>query len=290
MASTDEQKERARRWFSELRDRLCAAFEALEDEYPGAPGSEAGRFMRKDWRRPTDDGSDGGGGTMALMKGRVFEKVGVNVSTVYGRFDPQFAKEIPGAQSDPRYWASGISLVAHMRSPRVPACHFNTRHIVTTKSWFGGGSDLTPMINEQRRRDHPDAKRFHDELKRTCDAHGPDYYDRFSKWCDEYFFIKYRNEPRGVGGIFYDYLETDWEKDFAFTRDVGLALLTVFPEIVRARMNEKATEAERDEQLVRRGRYAEFNLVYDRGTRFGLMTGGNVEAILMSLPPEVRWP
>jgi coproporphyrinogen III oxidase len=290
MVSTDERKERARAWFTELRDRVCAAFEAIENEYSGPQPGSPGRFARKDWRRPTDDGSDGGGGTMSIMKGRVFEKVGVNISTVYGRFDPQFAKEIPGAQTDPRYWASGISLVAHMHSPRVPACHFNTRHIVTTKSWFGGGSDLTPMLDEQRRRDHPDAIRFHDELKRACDRHGADYYDRFSKWCDEYFFIKYRNEPRGVGGIFYDYLENDWEKDFAFTRDVGLALLSVFPEIVRARMSEIWTEAERNEQLVRRGRYAEFNLVYDRGTRFGLMTGGNVEAILMSLPPEVRWP
>ena len=290
MVATEEQKERARAWFTELRDRLCAAFEAIENEYTGSPRIEPGRFARKPWQRPTDDGSDGGGGMMSIMKGRVFEKVGVNISTVHGRFDPQFAKEIPGAQTDPRYWASGISLVAHMRSPRVPACHFNTRHIVTTKSWFGGGSDLTPMLNEQRHRDHPDAMRFHGELKRACDAHGADYYDRFSKWCDEYFFIKYRNESRGVGGIFYDYLEDDWEKDFAFTRDVGLAVLSVFPEIVRAHMNENWTEAERNEQLVRRGRYAEFNLVYDRGTRFGLMTGGNVEAILMSLPPEVRWP
>ncbi len=290
MMSSDQQKESARGWFAELRDRLCAAFEALEDDYGGASAGEPGRFVRKEWRRPTDDGEDGGGGTMAVMKGRVFEKVGVNISTVYGRFDPQFAKEIPGAQSDPRYWASGISLVAHMRSPRVPACHFNTRYIVTTKSWFGGGSDLTPMLADQRRRDHPDATRFHARLKDACDAHGADYYDRFSKWCDEYFFIKYRNEPRGVGGIFYDYLENDWGKDFAFTRDVGLAVLSVFPEIVRARMNESWTETEREEQLVRRGRYVEFNLVYDRGTRFGLMTGGNVEAILMSLPPEVRWP
>ena len=288
--SSDEQKARARAWFTELRDRLCAAFEALEDEYSGPFDGKPGRFVRKDWKRPTDDGSDGGGGTMAVMKGRVFEKVGVNVSTVYGRFDPQFAKEIPGAQSDPRYWASGISLVAHMQSPRVPACHFNTRHIVTTKSWFGGGSDLTPLLADQRRRDHSDAMRFHSRLKDACDTHGADYYERFSKWCDEYFFIKYRNEPRGVGGIFYDYLENDWEKDFAFTQDVGRAVLSVYPELVRNRMNESWTEKERDEQLIRRGRYAEFNLVYDRGTRFGLMTGGNVEAILMSLPPEVRWP
>ena len=288
--SSDEQKARARAWFTELRDRLCAAFEALEDEYSASRKGAPGRFVRKDWKRPTDDGSDGGGGTMAIMKGRVFEKVGVNISTVFGRFDPQFAKEIPGAQSDPRYWASGISLVAHMQSPRVPACHFNTRHIVTTKSWFGGGSDLTPLLADQRRRDHPDAMRFHARLKDACDAHGADYYDRFSKWCDDYFFIKYRNEPRGVGGIFYDYVENDWDKDFAFTQDVGRAVLSVYPELVRNRMNEAWTETERDEQLIRRGRYAEFNLVYDRGTRFGLMTGGNVEAILMSLPPEVRWP
>src|SRR5262245_54229173 len=290
MKSMEERKERARIWFAELRDRLCAAFEAIESDSSGATEIKPGRFVRKDWRRPTEDGSDGGGGTMAIMKGRVFEKVGVNVSTVYGRFEPQFAKEIPGAQEDPRYWASGISLVAHMRSPRVPACHFNTRHIVTQKSWFGGGSDLTPMLDEQRRRDHAYAQMFHAALQLVCDAHDPDFYARFSKWCDEYFFIKFRNEPRGVGGIFYDYLERDWDKNFAFTRDVGRAVLSVFPVIVRTAMNEPWTEAERNEQLIRRGRYAEFNLVYDRGTKFGLMTGGNVEAILMSLPPEVRWP
>ena len=289
--SVEERKARANAWFGELRDRLCAAFERLEDEYAGPPSQfPAGKFERKSWKRPTEDGSDGGGGTMAIMRGRVFEKVGVNISTVHGKFEPQFAKEIPGAQTDPRYWASGISLVAHMRSPRVPACHFNTRHIVTQKSWFGGGSDLTPMLDEQRRRDHPHAETFHAALKHACDTHDPEYYARFSKWCDEYFFIKFRNEPRGVGGIFYDYLETDWARNFAFTREVGLAVLSVFPQIVRAAMNESWTEAERNEQLIRRGRYAEFNLVYDRGTKFGLMTGGNVEAILMSLPPEVRWP
>ena len=227
---------------------------------------------------------------MALMKGRVFEKVGVNISTVYGKFEPQFAKEIPGAQGDPSYWASGISLVAHMQSPRVPTIHFNTRHILTQKSWFGGGSDLTPMVAAQRTREHPNTQRFHAALKRVCDRHGEDYYARFSKWCDEYFFIKHRGETRGVGGIFYDYLETDWDKDFAFTRDVGLALLETYPAIVRDSMNENWTQAEREEQLVWRGRYAEFNLVYDRGTKFGLMTGGNTEAILMSLPPIVHWP
>ena len=286
----DERKRRAAQWFAELRDRLCAAFEAIEDEYTGAPGQAPGRFQRKEWRRPAADGVDGGGGSMALMKGRVFEKVGVNFSTVYGRFEPQFAKEIPGAQDDPSYWASGISLVAHMHNPKVPTAHFNTRHIVTARSWFGGGGDLTPMLAAQRTREHPNSIRFHDAFRRACDAHGADYYERFARWCDEYFFIKHRNEPRGIGGIFFDYLDNDWEKDFAFTRDVGRAFLEVYPAIVRATMYEPWSAAEKDEQLVRRGRYVEFNLVYDRGTKFGLMTGGNTEAILMSLPPEVRWP
>ena len=288
--TAEERKAAASRWFESLRDQICAAFEAIEDNYAGAPDRAAGRFQRKSWNRPTPDGSEGGGGTMAIMRGRVFEKVGVNVSTVHGRFEPQFAKEIPGAQDDPSYWASGISLVAHMHSPRVPTAHFNTRHIVTAKSWFGGGGDLTPMLAAQRTREHPNSTSFHAAFRRACDAHGPDYYDRFSKWCDEYFFIKHRSEPRGIGGIFYDYLETDWGKDFAFTQDVGRAFLAAYPPIVRTMMNEPWTQAEKDEQLVRRGRYAEFNLVYDRGTRFGLMTGGNTEAILMSLPPEVRWP
>ena len=289
-AAGEGRKAAAAAWFSLLRDRLCTAFEAIEDEYGDASDRPAGRFVRKDWKRPVPEGSDGGGGTMALMKGRVFEKVGVNISTVYGTFEPQFAKEIPGAQTDPRYWASGISLVAHMHNPRVPTAHFNTRHIVTQKSWFGGGGDLTPMLVEQRRPDHPNTLAFHAQFKRACDAHGAGYYDRFSKWCDEYFFIKHRGETRGVGGIFFDYLEQDWDKDFAFTRDAGLAFLAAYPSIVRTTMNEPWTAVEKNEQLVRRGRYAEFNLVYDRGTKFGLMTGGNVEAILMSLPPEVRWP
>jgi coproporphyrinogen III oxidase len=290
MTDTEQRKQAAAEWFADLRDRICSAFEAIEGEFAGMPNRAAGRFLRKDWKRPTSDGADGGGGTMAIMKGRVFEKVGVNVSTVYGRFDPQFAKEIPGAQEDPSYWASGISLVAHMHNPHVPTAHFNTRHIVTTRSWFGGGGDLTPMIAGQRTREHPNTIRFHAAFRRACDAHGADYYERFSRWCDEYFFIKHRNETRGVGGIFYDYLETDWRKDFAFTQDVGRAFLEVYPAIVRATMNESWEAAAKEEQLVRRGRYAEFNLVYDRGTRFGLMTGGNAEAILMSLPPEVRWP
>jgi coproporphyrinogen III oxidase len=288
----EQRKTRARAWFEELRDRLCTAFESIENEYSG-PLRElpAGRFVRKPWTRPPDEGADGGGGIMALMHGRVFEKVGVNASTVYGRFNPAFAKEIPGAAEDPRYWASGISVVAHMRSPRVPAAHFNTRYVVTRKAWFGGGGDLTPTIAVQRKHDHPLAQMFHEGFKRACDAHAPDYYARYAKACDEYFFLDHRNEPRGTGGIFYDNLASqDWEKDFAFARDVGLAFLETFPAIVRAQMNEPWTKEEREEQLIARGRYVEFNLLYDRGTRFGLATGGNVEAILMSLPPEVRWP
>jgi coproporphyrinogen III oxidase len=288
--SGEERKRIASEWFARLRDRLCSAFEAIEDEFAGVPEHPPGRFQCKDWKRPTPDGVDGGGGTMAVMKGRVFEKVGVNFSTVFGRFEPQYAKEIPGAQDDPSYWASGISLVAHMHSPRVPTAHFNTRHIVTTRSWFGGGGDLTPMAADQRTRNHPNTIRFHDAFRRACGKHGGDYYDRFSRWCDEYFFIRHRNETRGVGGIFYDYLDNDWAKDFAFTQDVGLAFLEAYPAIVRATMYEPWDSAAKEEQLIRRGRYAEFNLVYDRGTKFGLMTGGNAEAILMSLPPVVHWP
>lgn len=283
--TVEARQERAAAWFRTLRDRFCAAFEGLEDECEG--GSVApGRFERTIWKRPTEDGSDGGGGEMSIMKGRVFEKVGVNFSVVHGAFSPEFRDRIPGAADDPRFWASGISVVAHLCSPLVPAMHMNTRFIVTTKAWFGGGGDLTPIYPDEAA-----AARFHGALKAACDVYDPACYDRFREACDKYFFLPHRDEPRGAGGIFYDNLESgDWEADFAYTQSVGRAVLQAYPEIVRERMAAPWTEAQRAHQLVRRGRYVEFNLLCDRGTEFGLRTGGNVEAILMSLPPLVAWP
>ncbi|HEY2133314.1 MAG TPA: oxygen-dependent coproporphyrinogen oxidase [Acetobacteraceae bacterium] len=290
-APYDALRSSAQAWFEALRDRICAALEAIEDE-PDQPLAErpAGRFTRTAWDRPTEDASPGGGGVMSVMRGRVFEKVGVNVSTVWGEFSPEFRASIPGAAEDPRFWASGISLVAHMQSPLVPAAHFNTRMLITTKGWFGGGGDLTPMRLEAPEA-VADAETFHAALRGACDRHDPGYYPAFKAWCDRYFFLPHRNEPRGAGGIFFDHHATgDVAADFAFVRDVGTAFAESYAGIVRRRMHAPWTAEQRHHQLVRRGRYVEFNLIHDRGTLFGLKTGGNVEAILMSLPPEVRWP
>ncbi len=280
----ESRKAAATGWFAALRESICTTFESIETELSGTvmANQPAGRFSRKNWTR-----EGGGGGEMSLMHGRVFEKVGVNISTVHGEFSNEFRANIPGAAVDGKFWAGGISLVAHMQNPHVPAAHMNTRFIVTSNSWFGGGGDLTPLLIDS---DGAGAA-FHAGLKTACDAHDPAYYSRFSKWCDEYFYLPHRNEPRGAGGIFYDNLASgDWDADFAFTRDVGTSFRDTYAGIVRARMNRSWDEAERHQQLVRRGRYVEFNLLHDRGTLFGLKTGGNIEAILMSLPPEARWP
>jgi coproporphyrinogen III oxidase len=274
-------KDLAAKWFEELRNQICSSYELLEAEYSKIKNLLPGKFERKKWRR---DG--GGGGEMSIMRGNLFEKVGINISSVHGEFTETFGKQIPGTENDKSFFATGISIVSHMSSPKVPAMHFNTRYIETSKSWFGGGGDLTPMIPDER-----ETEKFHASFKNACDKHDPSYYPKFKKACDEYFYLKHRDEPRGVGGIFYDYLNSgNFNNDFAFTKDVGRAVHQIYPEIIKAKMLLPWNDEERQQQLIKRGRYVEFNLLYDRGTTFGLATGGNVEAILMSLPPIVKWP
>ena len=282
--TTDKQKQTAAEWFKTLRDQICASYEKLEQQCEGGNTSDLhpAKFERKTWQR-----EGGGGGEMSIMRGgRVFEKVGVNISTVHGQFNKEFAEKIPGAKdNDGEFWASGISLVAHMQSPLVPAVHMNTRMIVTSKQWFGGGADLTPMFPNDN-----DTNTFHAALKECCDRNDENYYKKYKEWCDQYFYLPHREEPRGIGGIFFDNLNTDnWDNDFAFTKDVGETFRDIYPKIVGEHMNKNWSEEEREYQLEKRGRYVEFNLLYDRGTTFGLKTGGNTEAILMSLPPEVKW-
>lgn len=288
----EHRKARASDWFRKVQKNLCNALELLEfsNNSELLDEAEAAKFTHKPWTR--GDGShDEGGGVMAMLHGKVFEKAGCHFSTVHGEFSPEFRAAIPGAEEDPRFWAAGVSFIAHPANPHAPTAHMNTRMIVTTRCWFGGGGDLTPLLPQYRVQEHEDSRAFHDAMKAPCEAHDPDCYQGFKEWCDRYFHLAHRNEPRGIGGIFYDRLDTgDWEADFKFTQAVGEAFTAIYPEIVARRMNQPWDDTDREQQLIQRGRYAEFNLLYDRGTQFGLKTGGNVESILSSLPPLARWP